>query len=335
MKVVNNLSLKLILGAISAGTAGGGTYAYYKMRPAPEQTKQEGLLPPSQLMTASTFFDQNQITSQKFVLKCELEGFPSEKKSPNEHKSDNPPSTEHETNTNLHPQEKEEYKEAKPDHFPANSVKLVSDESSGPLETSEFPQKMIILDTLSQDQNCLDLVILSNDDYQLPVMDIEQCEFATISAKQNEIQHRLKPKRTGLCSRVTRDDNRDSKKCDCVKDEVILVEKANEAMSSTTDWFRDLTTQEEGDIRKSSICDNEDSKGCDSVTKANKTDIQKDDPEAKSQPCRLNWLRGLSTPEDNSSDPEQCECERATNKDVLKTEHQNDVFFEILKCLVI
>ena len=236
----------MVLGALAAGTAtAGGVYAYRNMRPSTGHPKQEDM-PPSQLMPATTLFDQNQITSQKFVLKCELECFPSEKKSANEHKSDNLQSSEHETNTNLHPQENEESKEAKPDHFPANSVKLVSDESSGPLETSEFPQKMIILDTLSQDQDCLDLVILRNDHYQLPILNLQQCEFATVSAKQNEIQHRRKEKNRAQSSPDIR---RDSKKCDCdkaaVKGEVITEEPANEAQTSPINWFSRPNTQDD------------------------------------------------------------------------------------------
>ena len=331
----------MVLGALAAGTAtAGGVYAYRNMRPSTGHPKQEDM-PPSQLMPATTLFDQNQITSQKFVLKCELECFPSEKKSANEHKSDNLQSSEHETNTNLHPQENEESKEAKPDHFPANSVKLVSDESSGPLETSEFPQKMIILDTLSHDQDCLDLVILRNDHYQLPILNLQQCEFATVSAKQNEIQHRRKEKNTAQSSP---DDSRDSKKCDCVKtavkEEVITEEPPNEAQTGPTNWFSWLNTQEDSHLESDKI----DPKKCGCARKKREEPdtrvdtkywLGEENKKLKSCECGVcvvqdkveqvsDWFGGLFGSEENSSfgdngDSKNCsECEPASKENQIQ-----------------
>jgi hypothetical protein len=276
--MTNKLPLKFILGALGVGTAtvAGGTYAYQKMIQSPEQQKQEDLLPLPQLMPVSSLFDQNHITSQRIVLKCELECFPSEKRSANDPMSDNPSTTEPEMNTNQHAQRQEE---AKPDQLPA--VKLVSNESSVPLETFEFLPQLKIVDALSQDQGCLDLALLGNEDCQLPIMNLQQCEFATVSAKQDEIQHKLKPNNSAQSSL---DDNRDSKKCEFAKT-------------------------------------------------AEKVGTKQDEPATETQPGKINWLRRLLTPEDisnESEDPENCESETE-----LESEHQYDVYFEILKCLVI
>jgi len=280
MRMTNKLPLKFILGALGAGTAtvACGTYAYHKMREFPELQKQEDLLPLPQLMPVSSLIDQNHITGQKFVLKCELECFPSEKRSANDPMSDNPSTTETENKTNQHPQKKEE---AKPGRFPAASVKLVSDESSVPLETSEFLPQLKIVNALSQDQGCLDLALVGNENCQLPIMNLQQCEFATVSAKQDEIQHKLKPNNSAQSSL---DDNRDSKECECAKT-------------------------------------------------AKKIGIKQDEPATETQPGKINWLRRLLTPEDISNeneDPENCESETE-----LKSGHQYDVYFEILKYLVI
>jgi len=308
----SKVPLKFILGALGVGTAtvAGGTYAYHKMRSAPEQQKQE-TLPSSQLIPVSSLFDQNHITAQKIVLKCELECFPSEKRSANDPMSDNPPTTETENKTNQHPQKKEE---AKPGRFQANSVKLVSDESSVPLETSELPSKINMLDTVSQNEDCQDLVLLGNESCQFPIMDLQQCEFATVTAKQNEIQHRLKPKNTSFL-----DDNRDSKKCDCVKpvkeDKVILVEPVNESKPSTGNWLSRMNIQEDSQTEG----DKMDPEKCDC---ANRNRIQKKE-ESLSGVDTMKWLG-----EENRI-LKKCECASCVIQD--KVEQATDWFSGLFK----